>query len=235
MTAAPHPAATVLVLREATAGLEVLLVRRGRGAPFMADAYVFPGGRVDDMDGPPGDEMAARRCALRELREEVHLVATDPSALVPFSHWITPAAEPRRFDTRFFLLALPAGQVPTLDERELADLIWLTPAQALARFAQGMLKLPPPTLCNLEDLAAEALVAGSGPGCMHRVLAACASRRPEPILPKLVPHADGGIAVVMPWHPSYPTLPGTGAARSRPAHVRTSCCILTPQGRWHAE
>lgn len=235
MTPVPRPAATVLVLREAAAGLEVLLVRRGRSAPFMADAHVFPGGRVDDADGPMGDEMAARRCALRELREEVRLVATDPSALVPFSHWITPAVEPRRFDTRFFLLALPAGQVPSLDEKELVDLIWLAPAQALARFAQGALKLPPPTLCNLEDLAAEALRAGGGPGCVHRVLAACASRRPEPVLPKLVSNPDGGLAVVLPWDPSYPTLPGEGAPRSRPANLHTSRCILTPDGRWRAE
>ena len=51
---APLGAATVLVLRAADstpgADIEVLLVRRSHRASFMANAYVFPGGRVDAAD-----------------------------------------------------------------------------------------------------------------------------------------------------------------------------------------
>ena len=48
--ATPKDAATVVLLRDGAAGLEVLMVRRKKGAAFMAEALVFPGGRVDDED-----------------------------------------------------------------------------------------------------------------------------------------------------------------------------------------
>lgn len=47
----PRPAATTLVLRDASAGLEVLMVKRSPHASFMPGAFVFPGGAVDDADG----------------------------------------------------------------------------------------------------------------------------------------------------------------------------------------
>src|SRR5262249_11371062 len=92
---APRPAATVVLLQPGAHGPEVLMVRRTRAASFMADAYVFPGGRVDpeDGDGEPSFAVAAAR----ELREEVNL-DVDPAALVPFARWITPSHEPKRFD-----------------------------------------------------------------------------------------------------------------------------------------
>ncbi len=49
--AAPHPAATVVLVREGLDGPEVLLLRRNRAAGFVPGAYVFPGGRVDAADG----------------------------------------------------------------------------------------------------------------------------------------------------------------------------------------
>lgn len=48
---APRPAATTLILRDAAAGLEVLMLRRSLQASFMPGAYVFPGGAVDAADG----------------------------------------------------------------------------------------------------------------------------------------------------------------------------------------
>lgn len=47
----PRPAATTLVVRDGTEGLEVLMVRRSPNASFMPGAYVFPGGAVDEADG----------------------------------------------------------------------------------------------------------------------------------------------------------------------------------------
>lgn len=53
-TPAPtRPAATILLMRDGGAGLEVLLMRRGRTAGFVPGAYVFPGGRVDRSDAEP--------------------------------------------------------------------------------------------------------------------------------------------------------------------------------------
>ncbi len=52
-TAPALPAATVVLMRDGTEGLEVLLLRRNRRAGFVPGAYVFPGGRVDPADGAP--------------------------------------------------------------------------------------------------------------------------------------------------------------------------------------
>lgn len=49
--AAPVPAATLVLLRDAAAGPEVLLLRRSRATRFAPGFYVFPGGRVDSSDG----------------------------------------------------------------------------------------------------------------------------------------------------------------------------------------
>ena len=48
--APPRPAATVLLLRDTPAGIEVLMTRRSTSASFAPGAYVFPGGGVDAAD-----------------------------------------------------------------------------------------------------------------------------------------------------------------------------------------
>ncbi len=104
----PRQAATVILLRGGADALEVLLVRRTPRARFMGGVWVFPGGAVDAEEGD-GDG-AHRAAAIRELSEEAAIVLEDPAALVKFSRWITPAEVQIRFDTHFFLAALPAGQ-----------------------------------------------------------------------------------------------------------------------------
>jgi 8-oxo-dGTP pyrophosphatase MutT (NUDIX family) len=54
----PRDAATVVLLRDAAAGMEVYLVKRSRMVDFMAGAHVFPGGRLDKADS------SASACAL---------------------------------------------------------------------------------------------------------------------------------------------------------------------------
>ncbi|MFH2072976.1 MAG: NUDIX domain-containing protein [Actinomycetota bacterium] len=88
-----RPASTVLALRPASSGFEVLMVRRAAGSEFMGNAFVFPGGSVDDRDrrdeaatalqwdGDP-EELPWRAAALRELHEEAGLTLTDPEGLV---------------------------------------------------------------------------------------------------------------------------------------------------------
>ncbi len=87
-----RPAATVLALRRSSAGFEVLMVRRAVGSEFMGNAFVFPGGSVDDGDRGPaavsavrwdGDpkELPWRAAALRELFEEAGLALTHPEGL----------------------------------------------------------------------------------------------------------------------------------------------------------
>src|SRR5262249_38166310 len=113
-----------------------------------------------------------------------------------------PPAEPKRFDTDFFLAELPQGQDPRVDAQEVFDLLWLTPAEALRRYAAGELMLPPPTMANLQDLQElleDTLAqAGGGDGAselIQRLLRACALRRPRPVMPKVVADQEsGGIA-----------------------------------------
>ena len=47
----PRQAATVLLLRDGAAGLEVYLLRRTKGMPFAGGMTAYPGGGVDDRDG----------------------------------------------------------------------------------------------------------------------------------------------------------------------------------------
>jgi 8-oxo-dGTP pyrophosphatase MutT (NUDIX family) len=217
----PRPAATVVLLRAGAAGPEVLMVRRHRGSSFMADAYVFPGGRVETSDGE--GEAAFAVAAARELAEEANLVV-DAATLVPFARWITPSAEGKRFDARFFVAPAPVDQIARHDSVETVDSLWATPADVLARYERGELKLPPPTIRNLEDLALHATV--------DAALAWARAREVAPILPKLVPLGDT-LAIVLPWDPDYATLPGEGMV-IEPTHqvARPPSRFVLSEGRW---
>src|ERR1700686_2112320 len=147
----PRQAATVILLRDGADGLEVLLVKRNEQARFMGGVWVFPGGAVDEGEGH-GDD-AHRAAAIRELREEATITLEDPDALVKFSRWITPAEVRTRFDTHFFVAALPAGQEPKVDGEECVDLGWFTPAAALDAHRTEEIVLVFPTIKHLEQLS----------------------------------------------------------------------------------
>lgn len=156
MPAPARPAATVVVLREMPGPrprVEVLLVKRNDTVAFMAGAYVFPGGRVDDADrfGAADEEAAYRNAGARELLEEAN-VRIDADALRLIAHWVTPEIEIRRYDTRFFLALMPEGQEARHDAGETTAFEWLTPAEAIARSKSGSIQLPPPTWTTLRQL-----------------------------------------------------------------------------------
>src|SRR5947209_14876552 len=143
-------AATVILLRDAADGLQVLLVQRNPEARFMGGAWVFPGGAVAAEEGE-GDA-ALREAAVRECYEEAGIALTDPGDLVAFSRWITPAQVKIRFDTWFFLAAAPADQEPEPDGGEIVAARWITPRAALEASAAGELFLVFPTIKHLEAL-----------------------------------------------------------------------------------
>ena len=213
-----RPAATVIVLREqdkpqglSPRGFEILMVRRNDTVAFMAGSYVFPGGRVDDADRPqPGavvaaarfpdlsdeDEATYRTAAVRELAEEANVRIT-PADLEPLAHWVTPQIETRRFDTRFFLARMPAGQVAKHDEGETTALEWLTPRGAVAKFERRELLLPPPTWTTIRQL--EKL------SSIEEVFAWARARKIVRVMPGFI--KDGTTTMLtLPGDPLYPTI-----------------------------
>lgn len=77
----------------------------------------------------------------------------DLSSLGYFSHWQTPAQNPMRFDTRFFVAALPEHQTPLESSEEVTHSIWLSPDQAMLRHSRGELPMIFPTFASLRTLA----------------------------------------------------------------------------------
>jgi len=208
--AAPRAAATVLVVRDAGAGLEVFLVQRHRRSGFLPNAWVFPGGAVEEADrlraADPelrgGEALAAfglprtvalayGLAAVRETREESGItIGLDD--LHAWSWWVTPEAEPRRFDTRF-MLAVVRDAAGRHDDVETVASQWITPAGALAA-GQSAVPLAPPTWWTLRELAA-----------CGTVTAALAATRPadRAIRPVMSFHEDG-MRLALPGHPDHP-------------------------------
>ena len=194
------------------------------GAVDAADAAVGPellAGVADDTMRP---WVAA---ALRELAEEVQVWITDPptilerpelpaghgavfaaaaragrrldgSGLVYFANWVTPAALPRRFDTRFFAVAVDAGVTPHPDPVELAGAEWLTPEDALARAASGEWHLPFPTVRTLQRLSGWRSAADAVEGLRQTDVV--------PIQPRLRVSDGGQVEIVVPGEDGFDDL-----------------------------
>lgn len=155
MSTAAVPAATVVLGRDSTAGLEVLLLKRTRGASFAAGAWVFPGGRVDPADaGPhPVDSLeAARRAAARETAEEAG-IDLGVAALHPMAQWSPAPEAPIRFATWMLFGQAPESAQVTVDGGEITEHRWVRPADALAEHARRELLLLPPTWMTLRFLS----------------------------------------------------------------------------------
>ncbi|MFV0276133.1 MAG: NUDIX hydrolase [Parahaliea sp.] len=154
-----RPAVTVILMREAATGPEVLLVQRHTGVRHLGGQWVFPGGQVDPADDP-GDGDAYRsavNAAIRETREEAGLVI-GADQLEYLSHWTTPVGAKKRFSTWFFLAILEDDQEVEVDGGEIALHRWASPREVLAEIADpdNPFKLMPPTFISLVDLAGHA-------------------------------------------------------------------------------
>jgi len=193
----PRPAASIVLLRRggkhSQRALEVLLLKRSEEARFMPGVWVFPGGSLDEADGP--EEAGLRACALRELAEEAGIELEAGEELVPFTRWITPELIATRFDAWFFLALAPAHTPPQPDGVETTEARWFRPAEALEAQEAGELVLSFPTRTQLRWLAEFRT--------SDEAMAAYRERTLEPILPKVV--EDGAEPrVVLPGEPGYP-------------------------------
>ena len=92
-----------------------------------------------------------KRSLLEVCTAESLQLATDRIAYL--SHWITPVSEKKRYDTRFFVAAVPENQASLHDDIESVSQLWIRPAEAVAMQARGQLLLRFPTLKTLETLA----------------------------------------------------------------------------------
>jgi len=164
---------------------------------------------ADDADGRPVDDghpALTHRDAVYDGTVDMRaLAATNGLSLrtgdLPWvAHWITPKGETaRRFDTRFFAAACPTGQTSHHDDNETVASMWVRPVDALARGQAGELMLMPPTIANLQFLAAHPTVATA-------MDAARTVGTPPCILPK-IRQVDGRIVgVAMPGDPDYDSL-----------------------------
>ena len=151
-----RPAATVVLLRETSSGIEALLLRRHKAVQFAGGMWVFPGGRVDDGDfgAANGDAVtAARHAAIRETREETGL-DIGSCTLQLFAHWTTPEGEIKRYATWFFVAAIGAHGNVVVDGGEIETHRWMTPARAIAAHRIGELNMMPPTFAALYEMNA---------------------------------------------------------------------------------
>lgn len=135
------------------------------------------------------DRGVAELCA----KQGLHL---DAGALVYLSHWLTPIGRAKRYDTRFFIAAVPASQVALFDGTEMVEQLWIAPAEALAR--SRTLKLLTPTQKTLETIARFADVAA--------LMAWAAAPRTVPLTMPWVATGGEGPRPVLPDEPAWAEL-----------------------------
>jgi len=211
-------AATVVMVSDSPDGLRVYLQRRVPTMAFAAGMYVFPGGAVEPADeqasaelfqtAPPDsihsdslrvgsdalgyDTLAARFAAVRETAEETSYDIGDPLELKYVGHWATPEVEDRRYDTRFYAVAVTTESQVVENSGESDADRWVTPLQALKESRSGEMKMLPPTVATL---AAFADMAKQGFGAQEAI-EQIGARPVIPLMPAAVaaPEEPGGIA-----------------------------------------
>jgi 8-oxo-dGTP pyrophosphatase MutT (NUDIX family) len=201
--AGPPPAAWAKLL-SADEALTKALVCAAVRETFEESGVLLAGSGPDDVVADTtGDDWETDRAALVD-RSLSFAALLDRRGLVlradllrPWAHWITPEVEPKRFDTRFFVAALPAGQ-RTRDVGGEADRVaWVRPRDALDAADRGDMGMLPPTAFTLSEIASYDDVTA--------VLAAGDVRDVKPVLPKLVLGDDEQARLLLPHDEGYPS------------------------------
>jgi 8-oxo-dGTP pyrophosphatase MutT (NUDIX family) len=167
---------------------------------FEESGVMLAGPSADSVvDDTTSDDWEADRHALLDHSVSLAELLTRRGLVLradllrPWSRWITPVIEPRRFDTRFFAAALPAGQRTRDVGGEASAVAWIEPADALAAGRRGELALMPPTMVSLTELAA----------CGSRESALTGPREVAPIIPD-VHMREGAVWLTFPGISEYP-------------------------------
>lgn len=171
----------------AWSGLLGLPVEAARGVVTAAVRETFEETGVLFADPiPAGLSLVERRDSLVRLLIE-HRMVMRTDLLHGWARWITPEFEPRRYDTVFFLAALPPGQQAREVGGEADRVQWIRPADALSGYESGELAMLPPTVAVLRSLSG-----------FRRVADALGTPAPSlaPVLPR-VEWAAGGARLVL--------------------------------------
>ncbi|MBK9340665.1 MAG: NUDIX hydrolase [Rhodoferax sp.] len=126
--------------------------------------------------------------------------------ILPWSRWITPkmsSVSHKRFDTRFFIAALPANQTASCANHETTESVWLSPREALTSYWNKDISLAPPQIMSLVHLARHDSVAS----VMQQ-----AKQSPVPLIEPQPFNMDGTRVICYPGDAQHPiptrALPG---------------------------
>ncbi|KUH39858.1 MULTISPECIES: NUDIX hydrolase [Streptomyces] len=208
--AGPSPAEWAARLGVATAAEAQAVVCAAVRETYEEAGVLLAGPTPDTVVGDTtGDDWEEARAALvaRELSFAEFLDARDlvlrSDLLGAWARWITPEFEPRRYDTWFFVAALPTGQRTRNASTEADRTVWIRPADAAAGYDRGDLLMMPPTIATLRSLAP-----------YDSPLAALDAARGQDLTPVLARARLEGDEVVLSWpgHDEFTRhVPGPGA------------------------
>lgn len=137
----------VAVVRELFEEVGILLCVSEKGGPFIPR----------ESTERERIELARRAIVQRKLDfgdlMRAESLFCDLSQIIYFDHWVTPAIYSMRFDTRFYIAALPPHQEPLARSEEVTDSLWIAPDAALERMDRRELPILPPTTTVLDRLA----------------------------------------------------------------------------------
>jgi len=130
------------------------------------------------------------------LRTNELCIACD--ALHYISFWETPLRLPKRWAARFFLAKIPPGQAAQHDGNELTDSCWMTAAEVLSAGRERGMKLPFPTITNLQKISAF--------GTVDELLRWASSQAAQGIarIRPVILTDNGRTRFVIPGDPDYP-------------------------------
>ncbi len=166
------------------------------------EAGVLLAGETPDtvVGDTTGDDWEADRAALvaRELSFAAFLdrrgLRLRSDLLGAWARWITPEFEPRRYDTWFFVAALPVGQRTRNASTEADRTVWIRPADAAAGYDGGELLMMPPTISTLRSLEPY--------GSADEALGAAAAQDLAPVLAR-ASLEDGQLVLSWPGHDEF--------------------------------
>lgn len=230
-------AALIPQLDQPLAALHGALGEPDTAAELAASCYVaalreaFEESGVLYAHGASADQVAQATALLREGHGFAEVLTRlglrlDTRSVLPWSRWVTPkmaSVSSKRFDTRFFVAAVPSVQTASHDNHEATESVWVAPRAALEQYRDSRIELAPPQIMSLAHLARHSSVAG--------VLAEARSKRPALVQPEPYDDENGVRVLCYPGDPRHTVreraLPG-------PTRLRYSSKRFQPEDGFEA-